>query len=75
MLLSVDELVVTLFLAGVAFKTLPLVFFADAHEDISPALAVVGVLLVAVTVLVALVALAVLERSRRRMKIGEVAIG
>jgi putative spermidine/putrescine transport system permease protein len=72
MLLSLDELVVTLFLAGIGFKTLPLVFFADAQEDISPALAVVGVLLVGTTVAIAIVATVVLSRSRRRLAKAEV---
>jgi ABC-type spermidine/putrescine transport system permease subunit II len=51
-LTSVDEYLVTSFLAGPGLETLPLHFWAAASFDVSPALAVVGTLLMALVTLV-----------------------
>lgn len=45
-LVSLDEFVTTLFLSGVSYTTLPLAFWSASRDNLSPALAVVGVLMV-----------------------------
>jgi ABC-type spermidine/putrescine transport system permease subunit II len=50
-LISFDELIITLFLAGPELPTLPVRMWAATSQDISPELAVVGTLLTAVAIL------------------------
>jgi len=65
-LVSMDELVVTLFTAGVYIQTLPLRMWAAATQNLSPELAVVGTLLVVLVLAgAALYALAVRRSARR----------
>ena len=51
-LVSLDEFVTTLFLSGISYTTLPLAFWSASRDNISPALAVVGVLMVLMVALV-----------------------
>lgn len=67
-LLSLDELLVSLFLAGITYKTLPLAFWAAANQNISPALAAVGVLLVIAVSLVGALAWQLTRRARTRAR-------
>lgn len=45
-LVSLDEFVTTLFLSDISYTTLPLAFWSASRDNLSPALAVVGVLMV-----------------------------
>jgi len=63
LLVSFEEFVVTNFLAGTGFQTLPLRMWAGTQQDLSPELAVVGSMIVAG--LVVLSALAAILRPRR----------
>lgn len=62
-LISFDELVITLFLAGPALPTLPVRMWAATSQNISPELAVVGTLLT-VLVIMAFVVIKLIERRR-----------
>jgi ABC-type spermidine/putrescine transport system permease subunit II len=62
-LISFDELVITLFLAGPALPTLPVRMWAATSQNISPELAVVGTLLTGLVVL-AFAVIRLLERRR-----------
>jgi len=59
---SFDEIVVAMFLAGTAHKTLPLQMFDGARDQISPAITAAATLLVVVSVLL----LGIVEWLRRR---------
>jgi len=63
-LISFDELVITLFIAGPALPTLPVRMWAATSQNISPELAVVGTLLT-LLVLVAFGAIRLFDRRRR----------
>jgi putative spermidine/putrescine transport system permease protein len=52
-LLSMDELIVSLFIAGATIRTLPMVMYGAAVQNLSPELAVVGTLLIVLIVLIA----------------------
>jgi putative spermidine/putrescine transport system permease protein len=49
-LISLDELVITLFISGAEVRTLPMVMYGAAVQDLSPELAAVGTLLIALVV-------------------------
>jgi ABC-type spermidine/putrescine transport system permease subunit II len=49
-LTSLDELVITLFVSGGDVRTLPIIMYGAAVQDLSPELAVVGTLLIALVV-------------------------
>jgi ABC-type spermidine/putrescine transport system permease subunit II len=48
-LTSFDEVVVTSFVAGIGYETLPRAIFADVREGVDPAIAAIGMLLTAMT--------------------------
>jgi ABC-type spermidine/putrescine transport system permease subunit II len=62
-LVSFDELVLTLFLGSFEFKTLPILMWSGANQGLSPELAVVGTLLIAVSMALWLVVIR--GRSKR----------
>jgi putative spermidine/putrescine transport system permease protein len=64
-LVSLDELVFTLFLAGYRIRTLPLRLWEDLHVRLDPVLAVVSVVEV-IFVLIVLIAAALVVRHRHR---------
>ena len=64
-LVSLDELVFTLFLAGYSIRTLPLRLWEDLHVRLDPVLAVVSVVEVLLVLLVLAGSLAVLRRRQR----------
>lgn len=64
-LLSLDEFTVTLFMGGLTFLNLPLKFWSNAQENLSPELAVVGVLLTGFIIAVAALTAAALSATRR----------
>jgi putative spermidine/putrescine transport system permease protein len=65
-LTSLDELVITLFVAGSDVRTLPMVMYGAAIQDLSPQLAVVGSLLIALVVGGGLLGRAVSSRLKAR---------
>lgn len=67
-LVSLEEFTVTLFLGGLTFQNLPLKFWSSARENLSPELAVVGVLLTAFTFIIAALAVAGVLATRRATK-------
>lgn len=73
-LMSFDELIVTLFIAGPALPTLPVRMWAATSQNISPELAVVGTLIIAFVLVIGL-GLALLSRQRGRMSVAASARG
>ena len=65
-LVSLDELVFTLFLAGYSIRTLPLRLWEDLHVRLDPVLAVVSVVEVLLVLLVLAGSFAVLRLRQRR---------
>lgn len=67
-LISLDEFTATLFMGGLSFENLPLKFWADARQELTPELAVVGVLMVGSIILIAALAAAATQLTRRSNK-------
>ncbi|RWQ73267.1 MAG: ABC transporter permease subunit [Mesorhizobium sp.] len=65
-LMSFDELIITLFIAGPALPTLPVRMWAATSQNISPELAVVGTLII-IFVLIAGVGLKTANAQRKRL--------
>lgn len=68
-LTSFEEFTVTLFMGGLTFQNLPLKYWVSAQQELSPALAVVGVLLTGFTIVVAALVVAGGYATRQASKI------
>ena len=69
-IISLDELVLTLFVSGAEIRTLPIRMFGATRQNVSPELAAVGAILIVLVVLLALGLRAV--RRRRGVVASEV---
>lgn len=63
-LASLDELIITLFVAGAELPTLPVRMFAGTSQNISPELAVVGTLMIVVVAVIGLTQRAFARRAK-----------
>jgi ABC-type spermidine/putrescine transport system permease subunit II len=70
-LTSLDELVITLFVAGPDVRTLPMMMYGAAIQDLSPQLAVVGTLLIALVMGGGLLGRVISSRLKTQDLIGE----
>jgi putative spermidine/putrescine transport system permease protein len=64
-LISWDEVVMSIFLASPQLKTLPVMIWTSLHQDLSPVVAAVSTVLIAIT-LVVIVAMALLQKEHKQ---------
>jgi putative spermidine/putrescine transport system permease protein len=74
-LTSMDELVITLLISGMNVRTLPMVMYGAAIQDLSPQLAVVGTLLILLVIVGALLGRIAFSRRKTSRSHDEVAQG
>ncbi|ASA24721.1 ABC transporter permease [Paenibacillus donghaensis] len=65
LVLSFDELVIALFLTGPGIHTLPMTIYSDIQFNLSPSLAAVSSIIIAGTILIGLLGIAVMRRSQK----------